>query len=30
MAFWGAPLFDAKHAQHAVLAALEMQRWHLN
>ena len=26
MAFWGAPLFDAQHAQHAVLAALEMQR----
>jgi len=25
MAFWGAPLFDAQHAQHAVLAALEMQ-----
>jgi adenylate cyclase len=26
MAFWGAPLFDAKHAQHGVLAALDMQR----
>jgi adenylate cyclase len=26
MAFWGAPLFDTQHAQHAVLAALEMQR----
>jgi adenylate cyclase len=26
MAFWGAPLFDAQHAQHGVLAALEMQR----
>lgn len=26
MAFWGAPLFDAKHAQHAVLAAMEMQK----
>ena len=26
MAFWGAPLFDANHARHAVLAALEMQR----
>ena len=26
MAFWGAPLKDDKHAQHAVLAALEMQK----
>lgn len=26
MAFWGAPLFDPNHAQHGVLAALEMQR----
>jgi len=26
MAFWGAPLFDALHAKHAVLAALEMQK----
>lgn len=25
MAFWGAPLQDAEHARHAVLAALEMQ-----
>jgi adenylate cyclase len=26
MAFWGAPLFDNKHAQHGVMAALEMQK----
>jgi adenylate cyclase len=26
MAFWGAPLPDADHAQHAVLAGMEMQR----
>ncbi|MGV8934291.1 MAG: CHASE2 domain-containing protein [Gallionellaceae bacterium] len=26
MAFWGAPLFDKHHAQHAVLAAMEMQK----
>ena len=26
MAFWGAPLPDEEHAQHAVLAGLEMQR----
>ena len=26
MAFWGAPLFDAEHARHGVLAALEMQK----
>ena len=26
MAFWGAPLLDANHARHAVLAGLEMQR----
>jgi len=26
MAFWGAPLADAEHAHHAVLAGLEMQR----
>ena len=26
MAFWGAPVADAEHAQHAVQAALEMQR----
>jgi adenylate cyclase len=26
MAFWGAPLPDAEHAYHAVLAGLEMQR----
>lgn len=26
MAFWGAPMEDAAHARHAVLAALEMQR----
>lgn len=26
MAFWGAPLFDQQHAQHAVHAALEMQQ----
>ncbi len=26
MAFWGAPVEDANHAQHAVLAALEMQK----
>ena len=26
MAFWGAPVADADHARHAVLAALEMQR----
>jgi adenylate cyclase len=26
MAFWGAPLPDARHAYHAVLAGLEMQR----
>jgi len=26
MAFWGAPLFDLKHAQHGVMAALEMQK----
>ena len=26
MAFWGAPLPDAKHAYHAVLSGLEMQR----
>ncbi len=26
MAFWGAPLFDAEHARHGVMAALEMQR----
>lgn len=26
MAFWGAPLFDDKHAQHGVMAALEMQK----
>ena len=26
MAFWGAPLFDPQHAQHGVLAALEMQQ----
>src|SRR6185312_13651596 len=25
MAFWGAPLTDHKHAEHALLAALEMQ-----
>ena len=25
MAFWGAPLFDKKHAEHAITAALEMQ-----
>jgi adenylate cyclase len=25
MAFWGAPLADAAHAEHAVMAALEMQ-----
>lgn len=25
MAFWGAPLADAEHARHALLAALEMQ-----
>lgn len=26
MAFWGAPLADAEHAQHAILAGLRMQR----
>src|SRR5262245_65181714 len=26
MAFWGAPIEDAQHARHGVLAALEMQR----
>lgn len=26
MAFWGAPLKDSKHTQHAIQAALEMQR----
>jgi adenylate cyclase len=26
MAFWGAPLSDARHAYHAVLSGLEMQR----
>ena len=26
MAFWGAPLKDKRHAQHAISAALEMQR----
>jgi adenylate cyclase len=26
MAFWGAPLHDARHAYHAVLSGLEMQR----
>lgn len=26
MAFWGAPLPDAQHAQHAILAGLEMQK----
>lgn len=26
MAFWGAPLKDKRHAQHAMLAALDMQR----
>ncbi len=26
MAFWGAPLADAQHAQHAILAGLKMQR----
>ena len=26
MAFWGAPLKDRNHAQHAIVAALEMQR----
>lgn len=26
MAFWGAPVADAQHAQHAVLAALSMQK----
>lgn len=26
MAFWGAPLYDPKHAQHGVMAALEMQK----
>jgi len=26
MAFWGAPVADPSHAQHAVLAALDMQR----
>lgn len=26
MAFWGAPLKDKKHAQHAISAALEMQK----
>ncbi|MDP2758892.1 MAG: adenylate/guanylate cyclase domain-containing protein [Sideroxyarcus sp.] len=26
MAFWGAPLPDAEHAQHAILAGLQMQR----
>lgn len=26
MAFWGAPLADARHAYHAVLSGLEMQR----
>jgi len=26
MAFWGAPLADAEHAQHAILAGLKMQR----
>lgn len=26
MAFWGAPLTDAQHAHHAVLAALQMQQ----
>jgi adenylate cyclase len=26
MAFWGAPLKDKKHAQHAIAAALEMQQ----
>ncbi len=26
MAFWGAPLYEPKHAHHAVIAALEMQQ----
>lgn len=26
MAFWGAPLYDKKHAQNAITAALEMQK----
>lgn len=26
MAFWGAPLKDKRHAQHAIIAALEMQK----
>ncbi len=26
MAFWGAPLLDAEHARHGVMAALEMQK----
>jgi adenylate cyclase len=26
MAFWGAPMADAEHARHAVLASLEMQK----
>lgn len=29
MAFWGAPVEDPRHAQHAVLAALQMQLKHI-